>query len=285
MKNQLNLIGTAVATIMLSAVLLMGCEDTDYPAAQPATAASTNQARFLFVNAAPGAPALNFLVENNPAGQGVSFGQAATAYVPSQVGAVQLRARAASGQIGGVIGSNDILFRAGATNQTNLAATAGANYTVFATDTLNRPRPTTANATNLGGPQLLVVTDNLTAPAAGNAHVRFFHLAPDVSAVSVRLVPTAPASVTVTPTLLNRAYRVTSVGSGTAITNFANFTPVPAATYTVQVYTGATVPASTAAPAALTVPNVALADGKIYTLYARGLRRNSTLGAGVVQHN
>lgn len=285
MKNQINIIGTAVATTMLSAVLLMSCEDTDYPAAQPATAASTNQARFLFVNAAPGAPALNFLVENNQAGQGVAFGQAAAAYASSQVGAVQLRARAASGQIGGVIGSNDILFRAGATNQTNFVATTGANYTVFATDTLNRPRPTTTGATNLGGPQLLVVTDNLTAPAAGNAHMRFFHLAPDAPAVSVRLVPTSPASVTVTPTLLNRAYRVTSVGSGTAVTNFANFTPVRAATYTAQVFAGATIPTSATVSPVLSVSGVTLAEGKIYTLYARGLRRNSTLGVGTVLHN
>lgn len=285
MNNQTNIIGTAVATTMLSAILLMGCEDTDYPAAQPATTASTNQARFLFVNAAPGAPALNFLVENNQAGQGVAFGQAATAYVPSQVGAVQLRARAASGQIGGVIGNNDILFRAGATNQNNFVATASANYTVFATDTLNRPRPTTTGATNLGGPQLLVVTDNLSAPGAGNAHVRFLHLAPDVSAVSVRLVPTAPTSVTVTPTLLNRAYRVTSVTSGTVTTNYASFTPTPAATYTAQVFAGATIPTSATVSPVLSVSGVTLADGKIYTLYARGLRRNNTLGVGTIQHN
>ena len=283
MKNQTNIIGTAVATTMLSAVLLMGCEDTDYPAAQPATTPSTNQARFLFVNAAPGTLALNFLIENNQVAQEVAFGRVATAYTPSQVGAVQLRARAASGQIGGVIGSNDIVFRAGATNQNNFVAAAGANYTVFATDTLNRPRPTTSGATNPGGPQLLVVTDNLTAPAAGNAHVRFFHLAPDVAPVSVRLVATAPASVTVTPTFQNRAYRVTSVGSGTAITNYANFTPVPAATYTAQVFTGTTISATSVA--ALTVPNINLENGKIYTLYARGLRRNNTLGVGTVLHN
>ncbi|MFD2569688.1 DUF4397 domain-containing protein [Spirosoma soli] len=282
MKKNIDLIGTVTSALLLSAVLLTSCEDTDYPAAQPATTPTTNQARFLFVNAAPGAPALNFFVENNPAAQSIAFGQA-SAYVPSQVGNVQLRAKAASGQIGGVLGSNDVLFRAGATNQNNFAASANASYTVFVTDTLNRPRPTTTNGTNPGGPQFLTVTDNLAAPAAGNAHVRFFHLAPDAPAVSVRLVPTAPASVTVTPTFLNRAYRVTSVGSGTAVTNYANFTPVPAATYTVQVYTAPNI--SSTSVAALTVPNVALDNGKIYTLYARGLRRNGSLSAGVVTHN
>ncbi|WP_077921964.1 DUF4397 domain-containing protein [Spirosoma sp. 209] len=284
MKKDINFIGTVASVMLLSAVLLSGCEDTDYPAAQPATTPSTNQARFLFVNAAPGAPALNFFVENTQAGQSLGFGQA-SAYIPSQVGNIQLRAKAASGQIGGVIGSGDILFRAGATNQNNFAAAANTNYTVFVTDTLNRPRPTTTNGTNPGGPQFLTVTDNLATPAAGNAHVRFFHLAPDAPAVSVRLVPTAPASVTATPAFLNRAYRVTSVGSGTAVTNYANFTPVSAATYTVQVYTGATVPTSATVTPALTVPNVTLETGKIYTMYARGLRRNNSLGAGVVIHN
>ncbi len=284
MTNKVNIIGTVVATSLLSAFLLTSCEDTDYPAAQPATGPSTNQARFLFVNAAPGAPALNFLVENNAAAQSIAFGQA-SAYVPSQVGPVQLRARAASGQIGGVLGSGDILFRAGATNQNNFAAAANTNYSVFVTDSLNRPRPTTTGGTNPGGPQFLVVTDNLAAPAAGNAHVRFFHLAPDAPAVSVRLVPTAPASVTVAPTFTNRAYRVTSTGSGTAVTNFANFTPVRAATYTAQVFAGPTVPQSATVSPVLSVSGVNLAEGKIYTIYAQGLLRNRTLGAGVVTHN
>ena len=109
MKNQLNIIGTAAATAVLSAVLLMGCEQTDYPTAIPATGPSeAAAARVLFVNASPDAPALNFLVENRVLGTAIASGQSTT-YVNVPVGVVQLRARAATGTIGGVIGSNDIV--------------------------------------------------------------------------------------------------------------------------------------------------------------------------------
>ncbi|GAA4457529.1 hypothetical protein GCM10023189_28420 [Nibrella saemangeumensis] len=283
MKTYLNHIGTFATTGILTTALFIGCQSTEYPDPQPATGASTNQARFLFVNAAPGAPALNFLVENNQAGQSVAYGQNSTGYTAAQAGTIQLRARAASGNIGGVLGSNDILFRAGATNQNNFAAAANTNYTVFVTDTLNRPRPATSGGTNLGGPQFLVVTDNLTAPSAGNVGVRFFHLAPDAPAVSVRLQPQATGQTT--PTFLNRAYRAISTGSGTTAVNFASFTQVPAGTYTVQVFTGATIPA-TANPALS--QSVTLEAGKLYTLYARGLVRGTggnTLGLGQIIHN
>jgi len=277
MNNKLNIIGTVMATSLLSSVLLMGCQDTDYPEAQPVTSPSTNKARFLFVNAAPGVSTLNFFVENNPTGQGIAFGQT-TPYASTQVGTVQLRAKAASGAIGGVIGSNDIVFRAGATNQTNFAAAFNTSYTVFVTDTLNRPRPTTLNATNLGGPQFAVVTDPLTQTlAAGAGGVRFFHLAPDGPAVSVRLsVPTSATGVPATvASFLNRAYRNTAATA---------FTSVSAGTYRVDVFAGATIPTlATTAPVLSTT--VTVEATKLYTVFAQGLLRNRTLGVGRVQHN
>jgi hypothetical protein len=275
MKRQFNYIGKALLTLSAAFLLLVSCQDTDYPNPQPATSSSTNQARFLFVNVAPGVPSLNFFVENNQAGQALQFGQNSSGYTAVQAGTVQLRGRAASGQIGGTLGSNDILYRAGATNQNNFAANAGASYTVFVTDTLNTPAPTTANATNPGGPQFLVVTDTLTAPAAGNARIRVFNFAPDVPATSVRLLnPSTNQGAAVFP---NRVYR------NVAGTNL-RYTSVPAGTYTAQVYTATAAPASTTAPTAAT-STVTLADGKIYTLYVSGLNRSKTLGLGVVQHN
>ncbi|GAA4401848.1 DUF4397 domain-containing protein [Nibrella viscosa] len=274
MRTYLNYTGTIAVTGVLATALLIGCQSTEYPDPQPATGPSTNQARFLFVNAAPGAPALNFLVENNQAAQSVAYGQSSTGYTAAQAGTIQLRARAASGTIGGVLGNNDIVFRAGATNQTNFAASANTSYTVFVTDTLNRPRPTTSGATNQGGPQFLVVTDNLTAPTAGNAGVRFFHLAPDAPAVSVRLQPQTTGQTA--PTFLNRTYRTTSTGTGATAVNFANFTSVPAGAYTVQVFTGATIPA-TGNP--VLSQTITLEAGKLYTLFARGLVRGTGANA------
>ncbi len=277
MKNKLNFIGTVLAIGLCSSMVLTGCEDTDYPEAQPSTSASAIQSRFLFVNAAPGAPALNFFVENNPTGQNIAFGQA-TPYTAAPVGPVQLRAKAASGNIGGVIGTSDILFRAGATNQNNFAAAANTSYTVFVTDSLNRPRPTTLNATNLGGPQLVVVTDPLTQTLAANAGgVRFFHLAPDAPVVSVRLsVPTSATGVPPTvASFLGRAFRNTAV---------ATFTSVPAGTYRVDVFAATTIPTvATTAPVLSTT--VTVEATKLYTVFAQGLLRNRTLGVGRVQHN
>ncbi len=254
--------------------ILVACQSTDYPDPQPATSASTNQARFLFVNAAPGSPALTFSVENNPVGQSLAFNQS-TAYITAPVGPVQLRARAASGQIGGVLGSNDIVYRAGATNQTNFSAAANTSYTVFVVDTLNRPAPIASGSTNLGGPQFVVVTDTLRAPAAGRANVRVFNFAPDVPSVSARLLNASTNQATAS--FARRDYRT---ASGTNL----QYTSVPPGTYTVQVYTQNTLPTAITAPAATTAA-VTLAEGKIYTIYTTGLLRTGTLTIGTVQHN
>ena len=265
----------SVATAALIAVVMVSCKDTEYPTPTPATAASTLSARVLFVNAA-----LNFFVSNVPAGTNVAIG-GSTAYATTPVGPIQLRAKGASGDIGGILGSSDILFRAAATNQNNFTAVAATNYTFFVTDTLNRARATAIGATDPGGPRFLSVVDNLAAPAAGNAHVRFFHLAPNAPAVWVNVLRTGVTAPVAS--FANRAYRAISTGTGATLVNFANFSPLAAGTYTIEVRTG-----SATGPVALSVPNVALADGKIYTLFARGLVRGmgaNALGAGITLHN
>lgn len=287
MKKHLIYFSIVTAAALMSAVVFTSCEDTDYPEPTPATgASSTNLARFLFANAAPDAPTLNFLIENNIAGQSLSAGQAATAYVTSQVGAVQLKAQAASGNIGGVLSTSAIIFRAGATNQTNFAAAVGTAYTVFAVDTLNRPRPAGVTATNPGGPQLVVATDPLTQTlTAGSGGVRFFHFAPDLgllvsstaitpTVASVRLTPQTSGTAVATPiTVLGRAYR--------AVTPNA-FASIPAGTYRVDVFSGATI-AATATPVASST--VTVEASKLYTVYAQGLARRRTLSVGRIQHN
>ena len=274
-KNILTLAATAFVTAGL-----VSCQETEYPAAVPASGASTLTARVLFVNAAPGVAPLNFFVSNVAAGTNVALGSH-TGYNPTPVGPIQLRAKAATGAIGGVLGTDDILFRAGATNQTNFTAAAGTNHTFFVTDTLNRAKPTTIGATDLGGPRFLNVIDNLAAPAAGNAHIRFFHLATNAPAVWVNVLRTGVT--TPVASFANRAYRAVSTGAGATLVNFANFTPIVAGSYTIEVRTG-----SATGPVALSVPGVALDNGKIYTLYARGLVRGTganALGASVILHN
>ena len=263
---------------MAAGLLAAACSEPESPTPFPATGPTTAiPARFLFVNAAPGAPQLNFLINNVQTGAAAGFGVAQAAYAPSQTGNVQLRARATTGQIGGTLGASDLIFRAGATNNNNFSAVSGRNYTVFATDTTTRPRPTTpAGVTDPGGSRFLVVEDNLAVPAAGKAHVRFFHLAAGAPAVCVN-VAGSPTSL-----FANRSYRSVSTGSGASLVNFANFTPVDAGTYAFEVRTG-----SATGSVALSVPGVTLTAGKIYTIYANGLLRSTAtpLNAGIVVHN
>ena len=68
--------------------------------------------------------------------------------------------------------------------------------------------------------------------------------------------------------------------TATATANQA-FMPVDAGTYTVQVRVAGT------EDGVLTVPNVPLQNGKIYTVFARGIVGNTTspLGASLIVHN
>ncbi len=273
-----NKIYSLVVACIATATALTSCESTQYPDPQPASAASSLSARVLFVNASPDAPALNFFLNNLASGTNIATG-ASTAYNTAPVGSVQLKGKATSGNIGGLLGSADLLFRAGATNQTNFTMVTATNYTFFITDTLNRARPTTLGATDPGGPRFLSVTDNLAAPIQGNTHVRFFHLSPNAPAVWVNVLD----GTKVITSFANRTYRAISTGTGATLVNFANFTPIAAGEYTIEVRTG-----SATGPVALSIPKVALANGKIYTLFARGLVRGTgdrALGAGITAHN
>jgi Domain of unknown function (DUF4397) len=268
-----------VLASLVTSILFMSCEQTQYPTPSPSTEVSKLASKFLFVNASPDSPALNFFLNNAAAGTNVALG-GNTAYNTAAVGTVQLRAKAVSGAIGGAIGTSDLIFRAGATNNNNFTASSNVNYTVFVTDSLNRAKPTTLGATDPGGLRFLSVTDNLAAPASGNAHVRFFHLSSNAPAVWV----TVSDSTKALATFANRAFRGIATATGvTPAVNYANFTPIVAGTYTVEVRTG-----SATGPVALKVPGVALTNGKIYTLYAKGLAKGTgakALGAGIVTHN
>jgi hypothetical protein len=129
----------------------------------------------------------------------------------------------------------------------NLAG--GASYSVFAYDSLSKIKP-------------LVLTDDLATPAAGKAHVRFVHLSPDAPAVNI--------VVQGGPTLFSNI----AFGGSTA------FTPVDVATYTLEVRT------TVGNTLVLTVPGVAVADRKIYTIWASGFAGGTpALAAQIIANN
>lgn len=242
----------------LCVAAMNSCQDPDYPAPSPSTAGyNTTSSRAIVVNASD-APGITALFENITVGASLAPG-ASTGYTGVPLGSDQVRIKGA----GGTLGTNDF-----STKSTFLTNT---NYTIFVTDSIARPK---GIGTDAGGIRTLTVVDTLTAPVAGTAKIRFFNLAPDVATASARLINASGTSVT---TLLSRAYRT---ASGTTL----RYTSVPAGAYTVQVYSGAIVPTSTTVTP-LTSSTVTVADGKIYTLYERGLNRTKTLSLGTVMHN
>jgi hypothetical protein len=112
----------------------------------------------------------------------------------------------------------------------------------------------TAFATNKGGLTFVsMITDNLTAPASGNAGIRFFNMTPGAPAVFL-----TAGGLTLAGALSNsRTYKTT--------TNFTAFTAVTAGSYNLEVRTG-----SATGTIVATLPSSTLADGKLYTIFVSG---------------
>lgn len=132
-----------------------------------------------------------------------------------------------------------------------------------------------------GSTAFLSVTDKLTAPAAGKAHVRFLQLSSNADTAEV--VDTATIANNI---FVSRTFRETSRKIGAATVNFNDFTAINAGEVRWKIRQ-VTKKASTKAgyPVALTET---FADGKIYTIVLRGRSGGSgvqDLGYTVIQHN
>ena len=151
-----------IITVAITASFL-SCSDPEIPTANISTTATPFSANFLFVNATPDAPSLSFFVNNDKigteAGSAANYAQASYTAValtsPGLAGAVtnntNIKAKAVGGSIGGILGTNDLLFRATNTGFGNFVAINGNSYTVFTVDSLTRPAPLrTYNSGNFG---------------------------------------------------------------------------------------------------------------------------------------
>ena len=125
------------------------------------------------------------------------------------------------------------------------------NYSVFAVDPVANITP-------------LVIVDDLTAPAMGNAHVRFIHLSPDAPAVDI---------TTTDGTVVFGNYE---------FKDYSDFTPLPAGSYDLQVRLAGT------DTVVLELNGIAVADGNIYTVFAKGFVSGTgtqALGAEIIVNN
>lgn len=221
----------AIAIVVISFATFAGCSDDE--AVTPAPAAS---ARVLVIHASPDAPGVDLLVDNVVAGTNLTF-PGNTGYLNVTSGTRNIKVNV-TGTATSVI------------NQ-NLPIAAGVNYTAIAADSVSRLTP-------------LVLVDNLSAPAAGKAHVRLIHLSPNADSVDVAVQ-----------------------GGGVVFGNigfkgYTQFTPLDAGTYDLEVRLAGT------STVVLSLPGIALQAGKIYTVFAKGFVGGigvQALGAEIIVNN
>lgn len=152
----------SIKTTFAIAALVVACAEPDAVKPVLSTSSSNLSADFSFINAVPDGPAagLEFYVNNEKLGDTKTFltGVSSTT-VPittNGIGANTNFRVKASGGIGGILGTNDLIYRAANINLNNFVATATttlatSRYTLIAVDSINRPTPIrTLNASNFG---------------------------------------------------------------------------------------------------------------------------------------
>lgn len=190
--------------------------------APDAAAAGPGDARVRVTHASPDAPAVDVWVNGAYAFQNVAFGST-TAYAILPAGSYQVQVEPA-----GAGGAGPFVISA------TLALDPNVDYTVAAIDTLANITP-------------LVLVDDNSAPAAGNAHVRFVHASPNAPAVDITLTD---------GTVLFADY-VFGEASG--------YLPVPGGSYDLEVRLAGT------STVVLSLPGITLAADNVYTVFATGL--------------
>ena len=253
---------------------LVGCDDPTYPAPSPIETASTAQASYQIVNASPGGNDAQLLSIDN------SAPTSAFASIPylgiATYASLPAGPRLLLFSVTGNLNSQQVAVRPIFNTNTNT--------TVFLTDSPTRA----ASGTDPGGVRTVVLADNLAAPTvATRAKIRFVNLSSSgtYGIFNATTVPTATSLFSAVPTRRFRdiIFTTPAVAPSTTptVTNFANFTEVPAGPYTLDVRSTATT------PLAGTQRVITLIAGKIYTLYTRGVagNANTPLDISVVTHN
>jgi hypothetical protein len=186
-------------------------------------------ARFMVVHSSPGSPAVELYLDDVKASAAaIPFG---TASGYNSIAGKQYNVKFAA--------VNTINPLA----ETTINLDAGRQYSIFAYDTLLNNKI-----------KIFSLQDDLSAPAAGKAKVRFIHLSPGTNSPNVDILAN---NTVVFP---NRSF-ADNVKDGSK----ANFVAMDAGTYTLDVKL-----AGSSLPSILTVPGVSIEAGKVYTIVAKG---------------
>jgi len=224
-----NFLALTSATLFISLVMLSSCKKDEE--------VTKSYAKVLVTHASPNAPGVDLLVDN-------SKQNTAALNFPSNTGYLQVEAGTRNIKVN-VSGTSTTVINA------DLALSKDQNYSVFAIDSVSKI-------------SALVLTDDLTAPASGKAHVRFVHLSPNAPAVDVAV--TGGAVV-----FGNKAFK-----------DYTAFTPLDVGTYNLEVRVAGT------STVALPLPGITLQAGKIYTVFAKGFlggTGSEALGAEIIANN
>ena len=210
-------------------------------------------AKVSFTNASPDAPAMDVYIDNvkataSPLSYTATTGLLTDPYLTVNAGTRSVR-----------IANSTTNFTQG-----NIPFGGNKVYSVFAFDTVS-------NTSTLKG---LVLQDNLAAPAAGKAHVRFLHLSSDGGAIDIDLAKTND-----TTKITNRVF----LGNVNVDPSVSNFSAVNAGAYNINIRAAGTAPV-------LVSHSFTFAEGKIYTVYASGLKANgygtpTGLNTSIIIHN
>jgi len=217
----------ASALLFSSMVLFSSCskdEDSDTP-----------KSRVLVTHASPDAPGVDLLVDNTKVNSAPLNFPSNTGYLSVDSGIRNIKVNVA-GTTTSVINA-DITFE------------EDKNYSIFAVDAVSKI-------------SAIALEDDLTAPAAGKAHVRFVHLSPDAPAVDIAVASTGAV-----------------VFPNTAFKKATAFTPLNAGTYNLDVRVAGT------STVVLVLPAITLEAGKIYTVFAKGFLAGTgaqKLGAEII---
>lgn len=192
---------------------IFACEEPETPKPAPATEPSEYKANFLFVNATPDAPALDLYINNVKAGLSVAVGEGQAGYnevditSSAVIANTNIRTKAATGTIGGTLGTSDLIYRAGNNNANNFSAVAGSFYTLFAVDSINRPQPLrTLNTKNTGDVTYFSYRDSFTAPKLQGAGDTTIYLNVQNFGVDTESSPTYASANSVTAFNLVKKY-------------------------------------------------------------------------------
>ncbi|HEU4473164.1 MAG TPA: DUF4397 domain-containing protein [Flavisolibacter sp.] len=218
-------------------LVFTGCDDDDDDDMNQGTA------RVMVVHASPNAPNVDVRINNSIALTNVAYPNNSP-YTNVNAGNTNIKVSATG---------NSTTFPINA--DVNLAANT--SYSVFAIDSVAKLKPA-------------VVVDNLATPAAGKAHVRFFHFSANAPAVDIALAGGAVL-------FGNRMFNDQATNA-----NVSAFTPLDAGTYNLEVRLAGT------NTVVLPLPGVTLTAGKIYTVFAKGFVGGSgvqALGAQIIANN